>query len=181
MDLRNTPLRFCEITNDTVVTITELAVSVPQQRYVASNAVSIAEAHFNPGGWFRAVYAGDAPVGFVMLFDPTVPGAIATDPVEPTDMVLWRLMIDQRHQRQGLGRRTLDLVRAHIVGLGRFRRLLTSYIPGPDGPKDFYLSYGFTETGRLWDDGTEVEIALTLWRKGDGLPHRPQRYNDRLR
>jgi diamine N-acetyltransferase len=77
-------------------------------------------------------------------------------------MVLWRLIIDRRDQRQGLGRRTLDAVRRHIVGVNRFRRLLTSYIPGPGGPKDFYLSYGFVETGRLWDEGTEVEIALTL-------------------
>jgi diamine N-acetyltransferase len=139
-----------------------LAVDPPQQAFVASNSVSIAEAHFNPGAWFRAVYADDLLVGFVMLFDPTIPGAIASDPVEPTDMVLWRLMIDRRYQRRRLGRRTLDAVRGHVVHLSRFRRLLTSYVPGPDGPRDFYLSYGFTETGRLWDNGTEVEIALRL-------------------
>ena len=151
-----------QITADTLHEIIDLQVSVPQQRYVASNAVSIAEAHFNPGGWFRGVYLDDRPVGFVMLFNPTIPGAIASDPVEPTDMVLWRLMIDRRYQRQGLGRRTLDLVRDHIAAMGSFRRLLTSYVPGPDGPEGFYLSYGFTKTGRLWDHGTEFEIALSL-------------------
>lgn len=150
------------ITAQTVHAVTDLSVSPAQQAFVASNAVSIAEAHFNPGGWFRAVYSNGMPVGFVMLFDPTIPGAIATDPVKPTDMVLWRLMIDQRFQRQGLGRRTLDVVRKHIAGMGDFRRLLSSYVPGVDGPEGFYLSYGFTKTGRLWDDGTEVEIALEL-------------------
>jgi diamine N-acetyltransferase len=151
-----------EIGWDNLHAVLALDVELSQQQFVASNAVSLAEAHFNPGAWFRAVYADDLLVGFVMLFDPAVPGAIASDPVEPTDMVLWRLMIDRRYQRRGLGRRTLDAVRRHIVGLGRFRRLLTSYIPGPGGPKDFYLGYGFAETGRLWDDGTEVEIALRL-------------------
>jgi diamine N-acetyltransferase len=151
-----------EITADTLRAIIDLQVSIPQQRYVAANAVSIAEAHFNPGGWFRAVDSGGHPVGFVMLFNPTIPGAIASDPVEPTDMVLWRLMIDHRCQGQGLGRRTLDLVRAHIRGLGGFRRLLSSYVPGPDGPEGFYLSYGFSKTGRYWDEGTEAEIALQL-------------------
>lgn len=150
------------ITADTVLAITELVVAPHQEAYVASNAVSIAEAHFNPGGWFRAVCLGGMPVGFVMLFDPTRPGAIASDPVEPTDIVLWRLMIDYRHQRRGLGRRTLDTVQQQIPALGRFNRLLTSYIPGPRGPKDFYLSYGFTETGRRWEHGTEVEISLDL-------------------
>ena len=150
------------ITAETMRTIVDLDVSASQRKYVASNAVSIAEAHFNPGGWFRAVYSAGAPVGFVMLFNPTIPGAIATDPVEPTDMVLWRLMIDRRFQRQGLGRRTLDAVRRHIASIGDFRRLLTSFVPGADGPEGFYLSYGFAKTGRLWDDGTEVEIALWL-------------------
>lgn len=150
------------ITAETMRTIVDLNVSESQRKYVASNAVSITEAHANPGGWFRAVYSAGVPVGFVMLFNPTVPGAIATDPVEPTDMVLWRLMIDRRFQRQGLGRRTLDAVRRHIASIGGFRRLLTSFVPGPDGPEGFYLSYGFTKTGRFWDGGTEVEIALWL-------------------
>jgi diamine N-acetyltransferase len=151
-----------EITYNNLLAIIGLEVAPEQRNYVADNAVSIAEAHFNPGGWYRAVYADDVPVGFVMLFDPTVPGAIATDPVEPTDMVLWRLMLDRRYQRQGLGRRTLDAVRAHIVGLGRFRRLLSSCVPGPDGPEGFYLAYGFRKTGRFWDDGAEAEILLKL-------------------
>jgi|SoiMethySBSTD1v2_1073268.scaffolds.fasta_scaffold907800_2 diamine N-acetyltransferase len=147
---------------DNLNAVLALDIEPAQQQFVASNAVSLAEAHFNPGAWFRAVYADDILVGFTMLFDPTIPGAIATDPVEPTDMVLWRLMIDRRYQRQGFGRRTLDAVRGHIASLGRFRRLLTSYVPRPGGPKGFYFSYGFTETGRLWDNGTEVEIALLL-------------------
>src|SRR4051794_33767386 len=98
------------ITAETLTAVIDLDVTPPQRECVASNAVSIAEAHFNPGAWFRAVTSGGAPVGVVMLFDPTQPGAIATDPVEPTDMVLWRLMIDRRYQGRGLGRATLDLV-----------------------------------------------------------------------
>jgi diamine N-acetyltransferase len=152
-----------EITADNLFDIIELQVAAAQQRYIQTNAVSIAEAHFEPGAWFRGVYSGDRPVGFVMLFNPTVPGAMPTDPVEQTDMVLWRLMIDQRCQRQGLGRRTLDLVRAHIVAMeGGFTRLLSSFVPGLDGPEKFYLSCGFTKTGRHWNKGTEVEIALSL-------------------
>jgi diamine N-acetyltransferase len=162
MALASSIVTLREITEDTLHGILDLQVSGAQQKYIASNAVSIAEAHFNPGGWFRGVYSGDRPVGFVMLFNPTIPGANPTDPVEPTDMVLWRLMIDHRYQRQGLGRRTLDLVRGHIVALGGFMRLLSSFVPGPDGPEGFYLSCGFTKTGRHWDKGTEIEIALSL-------------------
>jgi diamine N-acetyltransferase len=149
-----------EIGWDNLHAVLALDVHPAQQQFVASNAVSIAEAQFNPGAWFRADYAADILIGFVMLFDPSIPDAIASDPIEPTDMVLWRLMVDRRYQRQRLGCRTLDAVREDIVGLGRFRRLLTSYVPGPGGPRDF--AYGFTKTGRLWDNGTEAEIALRL-------------------
>ena len=31
--------------------------------------MSISEAHFWPTGWFRAIYADDTPVGFVMIDD----------------------------------------------------------------------------------------------------------------
>ena len=71
-------------------------------------------------------------------------------------------MIDHRYQGQGLGRRTPDLVRTHIRGLGGFRRLLSSYVPGPDGPEAFHLPYGFSRTGPYWDEATEAEIALWL-------------------
>jgi diamine N-acetyltransferase len=150
------------ITAATLHAVLDLRVTSRQDAHVATNAVSIAEAHFNPGAWFRAVTCSGTPVGFVMLFDPTRPGAVASDPVEPTDMVLWRLMIDERHQRRGYGRRTLDAIRRHIPTMGRFDRLLSSFVPGPHGPEGFYLSYGFTKTGRLWDNGTEEEIALAL-------------------
>lgn len=151
-----------EITAETLPAILALEVGPHQQDYVASNAVSIAEAHFNPGGWFRGVHSDQVPVGFVMLFNPTIPGAIASDPVAPTDMVLWRLMIDHRYQRRGLGRGALDVVRRHIAGMGDFRRLLSSIVRGPETPEGFYLSYGFARTGRLWDNGAEAEIALRL-------------------
>lgn len=161
MPMSNDQLTLEVITADTLGTVLKLAVAPHQEAYVASNAVSIAEAHFNPGAWFRAVNLAGAPVGFVMLFDSTRPGAIASDPVEPTDMVLWRLMIDRHHQHQGLGRRTLDAIRQHIPAMGRFTRLLSSFVPGPDGPERFYLGYGFTKTGRHWDGETEIALDLT--------------------
>ena len=36
---------------------------------MANNAVSLAQAHFTPEAWYRAIYAGETPVGFMMLDD----------------------------------------------------------------------------------------------------------------
>ena len=88
-----------EITQDSLGTVLDLAVEPEQAAYVAPNARSIAEAYFEPHAWFRAVYADDDPVGFVMLF---------RDP--PDAFWVWRFMIDARHQGKGYGRRALELV-----------------------------------------------------------------------
>ena len=149
-----------EITAGTVRSVCALDVAVEQRGYVAPNAISLAEANFNPGAWFRAICLNDTPIGFVMLRDPSIPGAAAKG-LAPGEIGLWRLMIDRNHQHRGHGRRALDLVR-DLSSHRQFRRLVSSYVPGAHGPEAFYLNYGFTKTGKLRNGGQEVEIALAL-------------------
>lgn len=80
-----------EITQDSLRAVLDLAVEPEQEPYVATNARSIAEGHFEPRSWFRAIYAGDDPVGFVMAF---------RDP--PKEFWVWRFMIDAGHPGQGV-------------------------------------------------------------------------------
>jgi len=43
------------------------ALRAPEQdEMVASNALSIAQAHFEPNHWMRAIFAGDEPAGFLL-------------------------------------------------------------------------------------------------------------------
>lgn len=139
-----------EITGESVRAICALEVAPEQRGFVAPNAISIAQAHFEPKAWFRAVYADDEPVGFVMLFEDA----------EKPEYFLWRLMVDAGHQGKGYGRRTLDLVVERVRGLPGAAELLTSYVPGDAGPRDFYLRYGFVETGEV--EGAERVIRLEL-------------------
>jgi len=64
----NTEVTLREITEETVLSIIRLKVSKEQEGFVATNAVSLAQAHFSKNAWFRAIYADDTPVGFVMLY-----------------------------------------------------------------------------------------------------------------
>jgi diamine N-acetyltransferase len=73
---------------------------------------------------------------------------------------LWKLLIDERHQGRGYGRDAVQLV-ADIVRSNGAAELLTSCVPGDDGPEAFYLSLGFVPTGDLDADG-EVILALKL-------------------
>lgn len=139
-----------EVTAETVRAVCALDVAPAQRAYVAPNAVSIAQAHFEPRAWFRAIYASKTPVGFVMLDENPDAG----------EYFLWRLMVAAEHQGNGYGRRALDLVVERVRGLPSARELLSSYVPGDDGPARFYRSYGFVETGEL-DEG-EAVIRLEL-------------------
>jgi diamine N-acetyltransferase len=139
-----------EVTAETVRAICALEVRPEQRGYVAPNAVSIAQAHFEPKSWFRAVYADDTPVGFAMLHEDS----------EKPEYYLWRFMVAGEHQGKGYGRRALDLVVAHVRDQPGAEELLSSYVPGDDGPAEFYRSYGFVETGEV-EEG-ELVIRLRL-------------------
>ena len=122
---------------------------------VAPNAISIAEASFYDEAWFRAIYADDVLVGFVMLYDPT----LAENPEDP-DFFLWRLMIDKAHQRKGLGHTAVRLLIDHVRTRPGAKKLLVSHMSQADALSRFYGSLGFSYTG-LEEDGEKV-MALHL-------------------
>lgn len=144
-----------EVTAESVRAVTNLRVAPEQEGYVASNAVSIAQAYFHREAWFRAICAGDVLVGFVMLRDSTL---LNTDEQRP-EISLWRFMIDQQFQRLGYGRRALQLVLAHARSRPGITSIQTSYVAGPHGPRDFYLESGFRHTDQAKPNG---EVCLTL-------------------
>ena len=144
-----------QVTAESVRAVTSLRVSVEQEGYVASNAVSIAQAYFHKEAWFRSVCAGDDLVGFVMLRDNT----LLDSGKRSSEISLWRFMIDHRHQKLGFGRRALQLVLTHARSRPGVTSIQTSYVVGPDGPRGFYLAFGFRHTDEVKPNG---EVCLTL-------------------
>jgi len=139
-----------EITGETLGAILKLDVSDEQKSFVAANAVSIAQAHFSEYAWFRAIYADDVPVGFVMLY---------LDQDKPLYGV-WRFMVDQEHQRKGYGSEAMRQVIEYVKSLPKARELVVSYGPGEGDPSPFYERLGFVDTGE-WI-GKEKVMKLSL-------------------
>lgn len=76
--------------------------------------MSIAQAHFHPEAWFRAIHAGETPVGFAMLEDWTRrPEEAPEDWLREPYVGLWRFMIDARYQSLGFGAQALRLLIDH--------------------------------------------------------------------
>jgi len=142
--------------------IVALAVTPGQEQFVDGVAASLREAAATPRArpWYRAIYARETPVGFLMLADGAEPGNGAI----PWPYYLWRMLIDGRYQGRGYGRAALDLVVAHLRERPDADALITSIVPGDGSPYGFYLRLGFEPTGDFVDH--ETVLALRLRNEG---------------
>jgi diamine N-acetyltransferase len=134
-----------------------LRVGPSQQRFVTSVAESLREAAEHPDArprcWLVVAADDGTPVGFAMI----------ADEVASADYIphyLWKLLIDERHQRQGFGTATLDLIVAHFRGRPGVASLTTRARLGDGSPIEFYERYGFERTGEVVED--EVVLRLRL-------------------
>ena len=147
------------ITAATVGAVCVLAVHPHQARFVAPNAVSLAQALFEPTAWYRAIYIDETLVGFVMVDDDEANQAY----------YLWRFMVAGEHQGRGYGRRALELVVEYVRTRPGATELRVSYVPGDGSPRGFYTGFGFVETGEVDEDG---EVIMRLPLHPTGTPRR---------
>ena len=89
------PVSLRPITDANRREVEALRVSPAQQEFVSDVVESLREAAEHPGAhaiaW--AIYAGEAPVGFAMIADEV-------DSSDYLPQFLWKLLIDERHQRR---------------------------------------------------------------------------------
>ena len=129
-----------------------LAVTPDQGRFVSGVRESILEAadELDAHALYWAIYSEETPLGFVMIADEVgSPDYIAH--------YLWKLLIDERHQRRGFGTATLDLIVRYFRNRG-VGAMWTSAGHGEGSPVTFYERYGFKRTG----DRHAEEILLRL-------------------
>jgi diamine N-acetyltransferase len=145
-------VRLREITEQTVRGICMLSdtLTEPQKHYVAPNAISLAQALFSSYAWFRAIYAGPAPVGFLMLHDDA----------DEQEYFLWRLMIAEPYQGRGYGRQAIERLVDYVRTRPGAKELLVSYHKGERSPEGFYLRLGFEPTGEMAGDEFLARLPL---------------------
>ena len=153
------------ITSDNLLAVLRLNPGAIGERMVATNAVSMAQASVSANAVPRAIVAGAGeaatPVGFIMLYDPTLdPALAAQDKAHTNSIDIWRLMVDFQQQGRGYGA-------AAIIGAARYAatrpgitQVRLSYVPREGNPSPFYKAMGFAETGEK--DGIEIVMAQPL-------------------
>jgi len=140
------------VTIDNFEALMDMALPPEQAGYLASNAYSIAQAHYYPDWRPRAIYCDGVPVGFA-LYDVEGDG-------EPGRYAIYRLMVDHPRQNQGIGRLAVALLLAEIRACSDARRITICYKPGNATARRFYASMGFVETGIDERDEMVAEIRL---------------------
>jgi diamine N-acetyltransferase len=137
-----------DITNDNWREIVRLEPDHSQQRYVAPNVYSLAEARVNPEWTPLAIYEDDEPVGFLMYGQ------------DPDDGQLWiiRMMIDAAHQGNGYGRAAMQLVLERLRNAASHDNVMIGWVPDNLAAGRLYESLGFRKTGEI----VEGEIVARL-------------------
>ena len=141
-----------EITVDTVNRVIHLydTLSEAQRKLVASNAESIAQAHYLRKAWMRAIFANEVPVGFLMLHDDPSRG----------EYFLWRLMIAAPHQHKGFGRQAIALLTDYVRTRPNACYLCASYVSLDSGLDIFYEKLGFEPTGDAGHGEKAIRLSL---------------------
>ena len=145
-------LRLAEIDRYNYLPVLDLRVSPEQESLVASNQYSLAQAYAQPECVPLALYAENRPVGFAMYA------------LDEDDHQYWiyRLMIDQRHQRKGYGRAAMELLIDRIRGLSDEEHtcVFISFEPENHIARRLYESLGFLPDGRIMYGEVVYRLAL---------------------
>lgn len=147
-------IELCEITRENWITCVRLKVADSQTRWVASNAVSLAQSKYEPECVPLAVYDGETMVGFVMYR--------AEDYGLSKVWFIDRLMVGQDYQRQGYGRAAMLALLERLRAQPGYNAVMISFVPDNDAARHLYSSLGFADTGVI-EEG-EVVFRLPLGR-----------------
>ena len=136
-----------EINGDNIRDVLALKVRDDQKQFAPSVGDMIARASVENNVWYRAVYAGQSPVGFIKVWEE--------NRQEPD---LWGLMVDEDHQGHGYAKKAVELAIAELRNRNpSARRLCVGFLKEDGNAGSFYEKLGFAvEREQEFDGWTEV-------------------------
>lgn len=134
-------IHFRPVDLHTLPKILKLEVAPGDEKFVAPNAVSIAQAYVEPRTFPLGIYEGNTPVGFIWY------GQYAED---KGDWWVGRLMVDVNHRRKGIGKKAMQLLFKNL-SLRSVDKLYLTVVPENSNAIAFYESLGFTNTKKELD------------------------------
>ena len=142
------------ITDANRTAILALQVAPHQQKWIASNEISLLQAveYSQVSPEHFAIYADETPVGFVMI------GCTPLHEGGRPDWHVWRLMIDADQQRRGYGRAAMQQLIDWVRSKPECCELRISFGPDNEPARALYTNLGFIDNGEIF----EGEVLLRL-------------------
>ncbi len=139
-----------EITADNWVDAIKLKVDVDQEKFVASNAISIAQSKFHSFLECYGIYNEDTMVGFTAFG------------INPEDDKVWiaRYMIDGKHQGKGYGKVALESLLQFLHQKYACSEVFLDVGEENTIAKKIYSDAGFAKTGMKNGESPIYKIAL---------------------
>ncbi|WP_211318566.1 GNAT family N-acetyltransferase [Falsibacillus pallidus] len=134
-------LHLKTITKENWIKAISLKVREDQVKFVASNAVSLAQLNFLENFHAKGIYKDEEMIGFTLYG------------IDDEDQEYWiyRMMIDQKHQGKGYSKEAIRLVIDDIKMMkeDRHQTITLSYEPTNEHAKRVYDKMGFQEVEGL--------------------------------
>lgn len=146
------------VEREDVVPLHLLTVRKDQEKFVAPNAVTLAQAQFETGSNVWVIWDEDVRVGLLAAIDLRRQNSVETEK-HPQAIYLWRLSIGADFQSMGFGREAMNWLLEWAKTNGH-PEAMTSCVPENGAALKFYRSLGFQPTGEFIDG--EVVLAMPL-------------------
>ncbi len=162
-------LHLEKVNGSNVKGILDLKVKDSQSKYVADNSMSLIEAYIaiTSGGhaFPFGIYEDNKAVGFLMIGFGIDDDWKDAPEIAMGNYCLWRLMIDEKYQNMGYGRKAAQLALEfiHTFPCGKAPYCWVSYAIENKVAHNLYHSFGFEENGDI--DGTEMIAVRKLFEK----------------
>lgn len=141
-----------KITKENYEECLNLKVAEGQECFVSSTVHSLAQAWIYYDTAFPfAIYADGTMVGFIMLGYYEA-GKYYT---------LWKLLIDEKYQNKGYGKKALRLGIDYLVNRFKVKEVYTAYYVTNRIARDLYASIGFRETGEISGDQIGMKLIVS--------------------
>jgi diamine N-acetyltransferase len=146
------------IKRDDLLPLLQLSVAEAQKEFIVHNAITLAQAAYEPNASIFGIWVGDEPVGLTTVIDLRGYPYLG-ESHDPNAGYVWRLMIGEAYQRRGFGRDALHRL-ADWALLKGLPRLFISTVQTNVGALRLYRSFGFRPTGRMAEG--EMELSYTV-------------------
>lgn len=151
-------LSFREITEENYRDVLKIRQTKEQEekKYVANVVYSLADAwlYRNDGMTHPyAIYRQETLVGFILIEEDT----------EDNQYFIWRMIIDEKYQHQGIGSAVVDLAIEKTRVHPRLDKVVADYVEGHDIMKKILIKKGFVQTNEYtYENHKEYEMTYYL-------------------